>query len=221
MKFLLLFFSTFLFAKEIYVAAAANTAFVMPKIIKAFEKKYHQKVKLILSSSGKLTAQILRKAPYDLFLSADMKYPQKIYKLHYSLTPPKVYAKGKIIVFSKKRIASLKELENKEVAIASPRVAPYGKAAIEAFKNANVTPKFVYAPTVSGVGAYVQNGVFAGVVAKSMEDRLKGFFYEIPTKLYHPIKQGAVLLRKDGKEFFDFLFSKEAKKIFKEAGYIE
>jgi molybdate transport system substrate-binding protein len=217
MRFFLLFLSSFLFAKEILVAAAANTSFVMPKIISSFESKYHQKVKLILSSSGKLTAQILKKAPYAVFLSADMKYPLKIYKLNRSLTKPRVYAKGAIVWYY------LKEFNPKVVAIASPRVAPYGKRALEYLRKSKIIDKvkLVYAPTISAVAMYVDNkGVDSGIIAKSMMFKLKGSFKEIDSKYYTPIDQGVVLLREEGREFYNFLFSKEAKEIFKKYGYI-
>ena len=112
----------------------------------------------------------MHKAPFSIFLSADMKYPMKIYKLNLSLTKPKVYARGGIVLFSKKDISLL---DAKKIAIANPRVAPYGKAAVEAFKSMNIYDKIknklVFAPTVSSVALYVDRGVDIGVIAKSMQ----------------------------------------------------
>ena len=218
MRFFFLFFFTFLYAKEILVAASANTSYVLPQIVKSFEKKYHQKVKVVFSSSGKLSALIMHKAPFSIFLSADMKYPMKIYKLNLSLTKPKVYARGGIVLFSRKDISLL---DAKKIATANPRVAPYGKAAVEAFKSMNIYDKIknklVFAPTVSSVALYVDRGVDIGVIAKSMQ--VNGIKKDL--KGYNPIKQGVVLLKEDAREFYDFLFSKEARDIFRRYGYLE
>ena len=232
--FYFLFLNVFLFAQSIYVASAANLTYVMPDIIKAFNRKYpNVKVNLVLSSSGKLTAQILRGAPFDLFLSANMKYPLKIYHLGIGVVPPKVYAKGAICLFSLKyKNLSIKNLDKfNTIAISQPKTTPYGKAAVEAFKNAGIyvkiKDKLVYAETIPAVFSYVKSYADVGVVAKStlfsknVKNLGKFYYKEIDPKLYSPINQGVLLIsnKKEAGEFYDFLFSKEAKKIFKKYGY--
>ncbi len=222
-----------LFASTVYVASAANLTYVMPRIIKKFNVIYPDiKINLILSSSGKLTAQILRGAPYDVFLSANMKYPSKLYKSGFCKTKPKVYAKGSISIFSLKRKFTLKNLINaNSIAVSKPMTTPYGKAAIESFKNAKIYNKIknrlVFAQTVPAVISYVKNYADAGIVSTSMVyskniKNLGKFYYtKIDSKLYSPINQGAILLsdKKAAKKFYNFLFSKTAKKILKKYGY--
>jgi len=235
MKKILLFLISglWLFASTIYVASAANLTYVMPEIIKKFNNLYPDiKINIILSSSGKLTAQILRGAPYDVFLSANMKYPIKIYKAGFAKSKPKVYAKGSICIFSLKKKFAIKDLINaNSIAISKPMTTPYGKAAIESFKNAKIYNKIknrlVFAQTVPAVVSYVRNYADAGVISTSMiySDNIKklGKFYytKIDSKLYSPINQGALLLssKNGAKKFYDFLFSKEAKNILKKYGY--
>ena len=222
-----------LLASTVYVASAANLTYVMPEVIKKFNVIHpHIKINLVLSSSGKLTAQILRGAPYDVFLSANMKYPNKLYKAGFAKTKPKVYAKGSICIFSLKRKITLKDLINtNSIAISQPKTTPYGKAAIDSFKNSGIyskiKDKLIFAPTVPAVISYVKNYADAGIVcvsmiySKNIKNLGKFYYSKIDTRLYSPIMQGAVLLnsKKEAKEFYDFLFSKEAKNIFKKYGY--
>ncbi len=222
------------FASQIYVAASANLTYVMPKIIKAFNKKYpNVKVKFITSSSGKLTAQILRGAPYDVFLSANMKYPKFLYSKDIGILPPKVYTKGRIGLFSTKyKNLSLKNIvKYKTIAISKPKTTPYGKAAVEVFKNAGIynkiKNKLVYAETIAAVLSYVKNGADVGIISKSLifskniKNMGKFYYKDINPKLYKPINQAELLItkRKAAKKFYDFLLSKQAKQIFKKFGY--
>jgi len=224
-----------IFATTIYVGSAANLTYVMPAIIKKFNKKYPNiKVRLILSSSGKLTAQIVRGANINIFLSADMKYPLKLYKLGFAKLSPKIYAKGKIVLFSLKyKNLSLKNLDKfSSIAISKPLTTPYGRAAIEAFKKIGIynriQNKLVYAETVSSVFKYL-NSVDVGVVSKSaiysknIKNLGKFYYKEINSSLYSPINQGILLLsdKKEAKKFYNFMLSKEAKDILKKYGYDE
>jgi molybdate transport system substrate-binding protein len=231
----MLFSAVFLFASQIYVAAAANTTYAMPEIIKSFNKTYPDiSVKLILASSGKLTAQIKHGAPYDVFMSANMKYPNELFKSGFAETAPVVYAKGAIALFSVKNI-DLKNfkkacLNAKLIAVANPKTAPYGRAAVEAFKNAGiyaaVKPKLVYAETVTAVIPYTVNEADMGVVAKSalFSPKMRKYknFSDVPDKLYKPINQGIILLnnKKDAQKFYKFILSAKAKEIFKKYGYV-
>jgi len=231
-KFILFLFCSFLFASKIYIAASANLTYVMPKIIKKFNQKYpNENIKFITSSSGKLTAQILRGAPFDIFLSANMKYPKFLYSKGIGIYPPKVYAKGKIILFSiKYKNLSLNNLKNYNlIAISKPKTTPYGLAAIEVFKNkgiySEIKNKLVYAETIPAVLSYVENGADVGIISKSLifskniKNLGKFYYKDINTSLYNPINQGALLINKKAKDFYHFLLSPEAKKIFKKYGY--
>ena len=225
MKKLIIFIASLLFSYDIFVATSSNLTYVMPEIIKAFNKKYpNEKIKFILSSSGKLTAQILRGAPFDIFLSADMKYPKFLYSNKIGLFPPKVYTRGKIVFFSFKRL-DFSNLKNYTIAISKPKTTPYGRAALEVLKNMGVYNKnnLVYAETIAGVLSYVRNGADLGIISKSLiySNKLKRKFYfkDINESFYTPINQGVLLINKKAKDFYNFLLSKEAKKIFKRYGY--
>ena len=233
---LMIMFVLMSYASEIFIAASANTAYAMPEIIKKFNQKYPDvKVNVILASSGKLTAQIIHGAEYDVFMAANMKYPEFLYKQGIAKTEPKVYAKGAIALFSVKNI-NLKDFKNallkaKSVAIANPKTAPYGRAAVEAVKNAGIYPnireKFVFAETVSAVIPYTFNSADVGIVAKSslFSNQMKRYknFADVPQNLYNPIDQGIVIFNKKNEtiKFYNFIFSEDAKQIFKKYGYIE
>ena len=231
--FFLIISTVYIFASTVYVASAANLTYVMPEIIKKFNSLYpNVKINLILSSSGKLTAQILRGAPYDVFLSANMKYPIKIYKASLSKTKPKIYAKGSICIFSLKRKFTLKDLVNaNSIAISKPMTTPYGKAAVESFKNSGIynkiKDKLVFAQTIPSVISYVKNYADAGIISismvysKNIKNIGKFYYTKIDSKLYSPINQGIIRLsdKKGAKEFYNFLFSNNAKNILKKYGY--
>lgn len=233
---LLLIFALSSYASQLLVAAAANTTYAMPDIISAFNKKYPDiKIRLILASSGKLTAQIIHGAPYDVFMSANMKYPNVLYKKGFAKTKPVIYAKGAIALFSVKDmdLHDFKQalLNAKLIAIANPKTAPYGRAAVEAMKNAGiynqVLNRLVYAETVTAVIPYTINEADVGIVAKSslFSPKMKKYknFAEVPANLYKPINQGIILLNKskDAQKFYNFILSDTAKKIFKKYGYLE
>jgi molybdate transport system substrate-binding protein len=235
----LLFFCVFLSAEPLFIGCAANVSYAMPEVVKEFNKKYHDiKVEVIYSSSGKLTAQIMQNAPYEIFFSANMKYPNYLYKKGFAKTAPKVYAMGSLALFSRQRknfnhIKSIL-IKSSSIAIANPKTAPYGEAAVEFLKNIGifekVKNKLVFAQTVTGAVLYVLKAVEIGFVSKSSlcGKRLKYFkekenWVEIDKNRYTPIKQAVVLLKNsslNAEKFYKFVFSKNAKKIFRKYGYI-
>ena len=237
--FLLLAIFSKSFGETLTVSAAANVQYALDEIITEFNKKYpYIKVEKVVSSSGKLTTQIVRGAPYDIFLSADMKYPQFLYKKGLTAGKPKVYAYGLLVLYSMKNIKfnDIKDLTKpyiKRVAIPNPKIAPYGRASVEALKYykiyKQVLPKVVYGESVGQATQYiVQKITDTGFTAKSvvLSPKLKGKgkWIEIDHKAYKPIKQGIVILKraKDKKsvyKFYNFIFSKKGKEILKKYGY--
>ncbi len=240
---ILMLAATFLGAGEIRIAVAANVSYAMEPLIKAYHAQYPDtKVNIILGSSGKLTAQIQRGAPFDLFLSANMKYPEALYKQGDAVTEPAVYAQGSLALFSvkvqdfSKGLALLKETKIKRIAIANPRTAPYGVAALEALKNAKlyeaVKGKLVYGESISQTVSYAVTATDIGVIAKSslfspqMSRYEKGrYWVDVDPKLYSPIDQGMVLLRHSASQseahtFYDFILGTTAKKILQKFGYL-
>ena len=227
----ILFFITSLFA-DIRVATAGNVAFAIKELANQFYKETKIRVIPIISSSGNLTAQIERGAPFDIFLSANMKYPEYLYSLKIALTKPKVYAKGRLVLFAKNGIKSIDDLYSaKKIAIANPKTAPYGKATIEYLKNTKLYDKlknkFVIGGNISSAFSYALKITNYGFVAKSLLYKFpnlnnKNHYIDLDTKYYSPIKQGIVLLKdnEEARKFYNFIFSKKAKEIFLKYGYI-
>jgi len=230
-------------AGNINIAVAANVSYAMDELKKEFNSMYPDiKVRVILGSSGKLTAQIKNGAPYELFMSANMKYPNALYVDGVATTKPIIYAQGSLAYLSSKKrdftqgMEIVKEKSIFKIAVANPKTAPYGKAAIEAMKNAkvyeDVKSKFVYAESISQTVAYTVTATDLGFIAKSSLYSPKMFQFkkeinwsDVDAKLYTPINQGIVILKesKDSKEvkaFYDFILSKKAKVIFKNYGYL-
>lgn len=207
----LIVLSSTVFAGEITVAAAANVTYALNKIVKEFNKANPDiKVQVILGSSGKLVSQIENGAPFDIFMSADMKFPQALYEKKMTTTPPVVYAQGVLAMFSTKELDYSKGIniinDNSisRIAIANPKTAPYGFASIEAIKNAKITGienKFVYAESISQTVTYATTATDIGFIAKSSlyEDNMSQYkenknWLTVDSKLYTPIEQGIVIL---------------------------
>ena len=241
--FIMLILTTSLVASTINIAVAANVSYAIEDLIKEFNKQNPEtKVRVTLGSSGKLTAQIKNGAPYQLFMAANMKYPENLDKDGLSATKPLIYAQGSLAILSAKKQDFSKEIEivndNKieKIAIANPKTAPYGKATVEALTNAKlyegVEKKFVYAESISQTVSFTITAAQLGFIAKSSlySDKMKKYkeginWTDVDPKLYTPINQGIIILKsaKDNKEvkaFYDFILSQKAKKIFKEFGYL-
>ena len=230
-------------AGTIRIAVAANVSYAIDDLKKEFNKQYPDtKVQVILGSSGKLTAQIKNGAPYQLFMAANMKYPAALYKDGIAVTEPIIYAQGSLALLSSKKqdfskgMELLKEKSIDKIAVANPKTAPYGKAAIEAMKNAkvyqDVKHKYVYAESISQTVAYTVSATDLGFIAKSSlySPKMAKFkedihWSSVDSTLYTPINQGIVILKngeknKEVKAFYDFIKSPEAKKIFNDFGYL-
>ncbi|XPV68522.1 MAG: molybdate ABC transporter substrate-binding protein [Halarcobacter sp.] len=232
-----------LFAGSINIAVAANVSYAINDLISEFNKTNPDtNVNVTLGSSGKLTAQIKNGAPYNLFMAANMKYPKALYSDKIAITKPVIYAQGSLAILSAKQvdfskgIMLAKDSSIKKIAIANPKTAPYGKAAVEAMKNAkiynDVVGKYVYAESISQTVTYALTATDIGFIAKSSLYSPKMAMYkeginwtDVDPKLYTPINQGIVILSnaKDNKEvkaFYDFILGEKAKKIFNEFGYL-
>lgn len=232
-----------LFAGQINIAVAANVSYAIGDLIKEFNKTNpHTEVLVTLGSSGKLTAQIKNGAPYHLFMAANMKFPQSLYEENMAITKPIVYAQGSLAMLSAKEldfsqgieIVAQKEIE--KIAIANPKTAPYGAAALEAITNAkllnSVESKLVYAESISQTVSYAITAADIGFIAKSSlySDKMSKYkenvnWVSVDSSLYTPIDQGVVLTsmakeNAEAKAFYEFILSQKAKEIFKEYGYL-
>ncbi len=241
-----------IFAGEITVAAAANVTYAMGELVKEFNKTNPEtKVQVTLSSSGKLVSQIENGAPFDIFMSADMKFPQALFDKKLTSTAPVIYAQGALAMLSSKEldyskgINLLNDSSITKIAIANPKTAPYGAAAVEAIKNAKIVgaeSKFVYAESISQAVTYATTATDIGFIAKSSlyEDKMSKYkenknWLTVDPKLYTSIDQGIVIIdhsnnlvglindkvkKEEVKAFYDFILSPRAKKIFENYGYL-
>ena len=231
------------FAGTINVAVAANVSYAINELISEFNKTNPDtKIEVVLGSSGKFTTQIQNGAPFDIFMSADMKFPETLEKENLTTTKPVIYAQGSLAMLSakpldfSKSIALVANKSIEKIAIANPKTAPYGTASIEALKNANllekIENKFVYAESISQAVTYAITAADVGFIAKSSlyDEKMSKYkeninWISIDPKLYTPIDQGIVVLKraKNNKEahaFYNFILSKEAKDIFLKFGYL-
>ncbi len=205
---------------QITVAVAANVQYAMEKMTSDFQEKTGGTVKAVYASSGKLTTQIRNGAPFDVFVSADMNYPDSLFKWKKTIAAPRIYAYGKMVLWTTRGLdlsQGLAVLESKaarKIALADPDRAPYGREAMKALKRSGIYPrvrgKLVFGESISQVSQYVFSGnVDAGFNAKSVvlapeskekgtekgKERGRGNWVEVDSTLYDPIAQGAAITK--------------------------
>ncbi len=239
---LALLLSGSLTAGTVRVALAANVSYAMPALVKAFACTHPEiNIETTVGGSGKLATQIQNGAPYDIFLSANMDYPARLYEAGSVDGKPRVYARGALAYMSatprdfSKGINILLDKNISKIAVANPRTAPYGKAAFDTLKKAKILgqirPKLVFGESIAQTVTYASHAADIGIVAKSalfaprMSCFKKGINWsDVDPKLYESIDQGVVLVKRarnnsDAKAFYDFILSPEAGKIFEKYGY--
>ncbi|MCB8836630.1 molybdate ABC transporter substrate-binding protein [Aurantimonas sp. VKM B-3413] len=218
------------------VAVAANFTEAAKEIAEAFHEKTGDTAELSFGSTGTLYAQISQAAPFDVFLAADDVRPEKAVTEGYGVKGTTfTYAIGKIVLYSADPElvmgeATLEKGAFDRIAIANPKTAPYGAAAIEAMRALNVydelQPKIVQGTNIAQTHQFVMTGnAELGFVALSQVAGTEaGSRWEVPADLYRPIRQDAVLLKtgadnEAAQAFIDFLKGPEAGKIIARYGY--
>lgn len=228
---------------EIVVAAAADLSVALQEIGDAYEKKTGVKLGLSLGASGALAQQIHNGAPFDIFFSADMDFPRQLIAAHdadpYSLYQ---YAVGMLVLWvpadspldvEHDGINSLLKPSVQKIAIANPRHAPYGRAALETLKHAGiydrVANRLVMGENVSQAAQFVESGnaqagfvALAHAVAPAMQGR--GRYWVIPAEDYPPLAQGAVILtraphKQEAAEFLAYIKTKEVQDLLRKYGF--
>ncbi len=224
---------------KVTIAAAANTQYALKELAGSYTTKTGIECDLVISSSGKLTAQILEGAPYDLFLSADLKYPQLIYSEGLSKAPPEIYAYGKLVLWTadtslEPTMDLLTDSTVRKIAVANPRTAPYGKAAIEVLNThellEEVGPKLIYGESIAQANQFVTTRAarlgfssLSTVLYDSIGKRSN--WLVIPDSDHEPIGQAAIIIDRNqerneaAQKFYDYLYSEEATIILEEYGY--
>jgi len=230
-------------AEQITVAAAADLTFVFQEVAAKFRKDTGNSVKLSFGSSGNFYSQIENGAPYDLFFSADIRYPQKLEAA--GLVEPGSlyhYAVGKIVLWVPRDspvdlssgLKVLLEPGVHKIAIANPEHAPYGRAAVAALQHEQiyekVRDKLVMGENISQTAQFALSGdADAGILALSLTLAPamagKGRSFEIPPSSYPPIDQACVILKSSQKkqvarQFLDYLQQPEIVALMHRYGFV-
>lgn len=227
-------------AEEVQVAVAANFTAPMKAIAANFEKETGHKVTPSFGATGKFYAQIQNGAPYDVFLAADDETPAKLEKEHGIVAGSRfTYATGKLVLWSSQagyvddKGEILKKNTFSKLALAQPKLAPYGLAAEETMKKLGLydtlAPKFVLGESIGQTFTFINTGnAQLGFVALSQvyeDGKIKsGSAWIVPANLHNPIRQDAVILNKgkDNKaaaEFVKYLKTEPVKALIRTYGY--
>ncbi|WP_455218511.1 molybdate ABC transporter substrate-binding protein [Kaarinaea lacus] len=231
------------FAEQINIAVASNALSALKVISSEFEKQTGHSVQISSGSTGKLYAQIIHGAPYDIFLAANEREPKKLEQSHLIVPNSRfTYVLGKLVAWSSD--ASLLNANDinsvlvssavNRIAVANPKTAPYGLAAQQALQKLGVwnslQAKIIRGENVSQTYqfAMTRNAQIGFVARSQIHNEIKstnGSYWEVPEALYASIRQQAVLLlRAQNKtaaaEFIEFIRSKKVKEILvKQFGY--
>ncbi|QES88391.1 molybdate ABC transporter substrate-binding protein [Rhizosphaericola mali] len=224
--------------EKITVAVAANMQYTIQTLIKEFNKQDKTQVQVVIGASGNLTQEILNGAPFDIFVSADTKFPEKLHEQNKTIGIPKTYAQGILVLWTAKPNIklpkSVQELKNpnyKKIAIANTETAPYGSAAKYVLEKAKVwneiQGKLVTGESITQTSQFIATqNVEIGFTAKSIvvatPAENKGKWLAIKAADYPPINQAAALLKNntEAQKFYNFLYSNTAKSIYKQFGYL-
>lgn len=237
-----LFLACSLFGGELNIAASMNNKMCFDEIKSEFNKAHPDIIlKPSFAASGILNSQIKNGAPFDVFMSANVDYAKDLFEKNLAVTKPEIYAKGKIVLICtkgcdlSKGLQSLKDEKIKTIAIANPKIAPYGIASIQALKNAgiyeSIKDKIVYAKSISEALSKALSAADAGfasgnfVNSKMMKNLKENKDYIwVDEKLYDRVNQALTILKKaqnnpDAKAFVDFIMGKKGREIYKKYGY--
>jgi len=229
-------------AEEVTIAAASDLNFAFKEIVTEYEKTTGNHVKLTLGSSGNFFSQIQNGAPFDLYFSADISYPKKLEEAGLvvpgSLYP---YAIGRIVLWAgneshldlSKGLEILREPTIKKIAIANPKHAPYGRAAVGAMEYFKVydlvKDKLILGENISQAAQFIESGACdIGIIALSLAVapamKSKGTYWEVPAEAHPALEQGAVILKsskqqESAKQFLAFIKGAQGQGIMKRYGF--
>lgn len=233
-----------LLADKITVFAASDLKFALENVKTEFLKvNPKDELEIIFGSSGKGMTQITNGAPYDIFFSANMEFVEKMYKNGDITTKPKMYALGRIVLWSKnKNFDASKGFENlkapwvQKIAIANPAHAPYGEKAKQTMESLGMyeglKSKFVMGENISQTAGFIESGgADIGFIALSLAkaptiaNTPYNKYYLIDKKLHKPLEQGYGITKLGStkslsKKFYDFMETKTADVIMKKFGFV-
>lgn len=225
------------------VAAASDLKFALEELSARYEKQTGQKITLVFGSSGQFTTQILQGAPFQIFMSADENFVYKIADAGKTADRGKVYAVGRIGVFTpngsplkadgslKDLAASLQDGRLQKLAIANPEHAPYGERAKQVLQNVGLwsalQSKLILGENISQAAQFTLSGsAQAGIIAQSLAVAPafadKGRFDLIDAKNHQPLVQRMVLIKPvspGAQLFYDYLGSAAAQAVLSRYGF--
>ena len=226
------------------IAAASDLKFALDEIAATFQKQTGKSVRITYGSSGNFFQQIAQDAPFEIFMSADEDFIFKLADKNLTADRGALYATGRIVLFAPKtsvlkvddQMADLRRAladgRLKKFAIANPDHAPYGRAAMEALKRADlwsqIEPKLVLGENVSqaaqfAVSGSTEGGIFAYSLVLSPAFSSAGNYVLIPDALHTPLRQRMALTKKAGdaaREFYAYMQSASARDVFKRYGFV-
>ena len=230
-------------AEELTIAAASDLSFAFKEIVAEYENTTGNHVRLTLGSSGNFYTQIHNGAPFDLYFSADISYPKKLEEAGLavpgSLYP---YAIGRIVLWAgkdshldlSKGLEILREPTIRKIAIANPKHAPYGRAAVAAMEYFKVydlvKDKLIFGENISQAAQFIESGACdIGIIALSLAVapamKPKGAYWEISPDAHPALEQGVVILKQSkspeaARQFLDFIKGPNGQGIMKRYGFV-
>ena len=232
-------------AGPLYIAAAADLRYAMDELIRQFSLERPDVImEVTYGSSGNFHAQLLNRAPFDLYFSADMRYPRQLAEAGLADSHALFhYAVGRLVVWTlldspidveSLGINALLHADAKKVAIANPRHAPYGVAAEQALKSfgiyENVSPRLALGENIAQTAQFIESGAASiGIIALSLAVApplaAKGKYWEIPLDHYTRMDQGGVILPwtkqpENAQAFRDFVISEQGRDILRSFGFL-
>lgn len=226
------------FAETIDVFSATATRLAMEDLKKEFLKnKPNDSINFTIGSAGKSYAQLQNGMNFDIFFSADRFYAQAIYENKQAINPPITYAYGVLTLYSldknflKSDLSTLKNKDVKKIALANPRVSPYGKASSEIIKKYykdSLDNKIVLGENVAQAAHFVDSGAaeigFVPYALLKNSKTAKGSYVIIDSKLHKPLEHCFVVTKNGekkalAKEFADFVLSQKGKEIIESYGF--
>lgn len=236
---LVLLLSVSVRAQTVKIAAAADLRYAMDEVVKEYKKNNAvANVEVIYGSSGNAFTQISNGAPFDIYFSADIMYPQKLKEAGLTLTEPKLYVIGRIVLWSEnldvsKGLSVLADKPKLKIATANPDHAPYGQRSVESLKfyklYEKVEKQLIFGENISQAAQFCLTGnADAGLIALSLvlspSMSNQGKYFLIDEKSHRPLEQAYVILNqarhnKVAFSFAEFISSPAARNIFEKYGF--
>ena len=226
--------STTTLADTLRIAVAANFYPTLSKIKQLFEKEHNDRLEIIRGSTGKLYAQIIHGAPYDIFMAADIRRPKILEEKNLIIKQSRLtYAIGQLALWSTKNKndawSSLKTNQFNKLAIANPKTAPYGQATVDVMKHLKIYQKFkhklVYGENIAQAFQFVQSGsADLGFVAYSHVKPLANNIWVADKTSHSSLEQQLVILSSTknpilATQFIQYVQREDVKELIRQQGY--